>query len=223
VSRPVVALETSSRSSSVAVRLGDREVAVELEAGRAHASDLLPALDRILRDLGARPAEIEAVLVGTGPGSYTGLRVGIATALGIARGSGARLRGVPSGETLCFAELRPGEEGSVLLDARSGEIYLARYRRTPEDVDVLHPPCVLRPEEVAALIPGDGPIFGDGEAAAAAGLLPQSASRLRSGARPSARALLDLGSRRLERLGGMAPAEVAPLYLRPFAVRARRR
>ena len=223
MNRAVVALETSGRAPSVAVRCGERSASADLESERAHASDLLPTVDRLLREVGARPSGIDAVLVGTGPGSYTGLRVGIATALGIARGCDARLRGVPSGETLCWAELRAGEEGTVLLDARAGEIYLARYLRTDDEVDILRAPCVLRPAEVGAEVARGGPIFGDAEALVASNLLPGAGARFREGARPVARALLELGAKRLERLGPVPPADVAPLYLRPFAVRTRRR
>ena len=219
----VVALETSGRAPSVAVQRGGREASRDLERERAHASDLLPALDLLLREVGGRPSEIGAVLVGTGPGSYTGLRVGIATALGIARGSSAQIRGVPSGETVCWAELGPGEDGTVLLDARAGEIYLARYRRTADEIEVLRAPCVLAAGEASGAVEGTGPVFGDRAALEAAGVLGSLATRFRAGARPEARALLALGMRRLERLGATAPSEVAPLYLRPFAVRARRR
>lgn len=219
----VVALETSSRASSVAVRFGAREIEVELESERAHASDLLPALDRMVRELGASASGITAVLVGTGPGSYTGLRVGIATALGIARGCGAVLRGVPSGETLCFGELAPGEEATVLLDARAGEVYFAHYRRTADEIETLRAPCVLRPDEVAPALPPTGPIFGDEHAAEVAGLGGSWEQRIRARVVPRARSLLALGSMRLQRLGGQAPSEVAPLYLRPFAVRQKRR
>jgi N6-L-threonylcarbamoyladenine synthase len=221
--RAVVALETSGRAPSVAVRCGEREASRDLEAERAHASDLLPALDLLLREIGGRPAEIGAVVVGTGPGSYTGLRVGIATALGIARGTGAAIRGVPSGETLCYGELRPGEEGTVLLDARAGEIYLARYRRAADEIEVLRAPCVLLAGEVLGAVEGAGPIFGDRTALEASGALASLEPRFRAGRRAEARSLLALGSRRLERLGAQSPADVAPLYLRPFAVRTRRR
>ena len=223
MNRSIVALETSGRAPSVAVRRGALEASRDLEKDRAHASDLLPALDALLREVGGRPAEIGGVLVGTGPGSYTGLRVGLATALGIVRGTGARLRGVPSGETLCFAELRPGEEATVLLDARAGEVYLARYRRTADEVEVVRAPCVLRVAEAAGAVEDRGPIFGDREAIEAAGALAALGPRFRAGARPHAHALLALGTSRLERLGAQAPSDVAPLYLRPFAVRARRR
>lgn len=219
----VVALETSARAASAAVRSGERTMEIALASERAHASDLLPALDRMVRELGGSPRDITAVLVGTGPGSYTGIRVGIATALGIARGCGAKLRGVPSGETLCFGELAPGEEGSVLLDARAGEIYFAHYRRRADEVEVLRTPCVLRPDEVAASLPRSGPIFADPSAVDAAGLPDEVRERLRIGAAPRAASLLALGVARIDRDGGQAPHEVEPLYLRPFAVRGRKR
>jgi tRNA threonylcarbamoyladenosine biosynthesis protein TsaB len=223
VSDLVVALETSARSASVAVRCGVREIEVELEAGRAHAGDLLPALDRMLREIGTAPGAITAVLVGTGPGSYTGLRVGIATALGIVRGCRAALRGVPSGETLCFGELATGEEAVVILDARAGELYFAHYRRTGDEVEAVRAPCVLHPDQVAAVLPAAGSIFGDETAFESAHLAPRFEARLRPGRFPRAGALLSLGSARLRRLGGQAPTEVLPLYLRPFAVKQRRR
>ncbi len=218
-----VALETSSRSPTVAVRAGERVLEVRLESGRAHASDLVPALDRMLRELDGSPAAITSVLVGTGPGSYTGLRVGIATALGVARGTGAKLRGVPSGETLCHGELAPGEEAAVLLDARSGEVYFAHYRRTADEVEVVRAPCVLRPEEVAAALPRAGPLFVDAPSPAAIGIPESVRERLRVDVHPRAASLLALGDARLARLGPQTPAEVQPLYLRPFAVRAARR
>ena len=73
----IVALETSSRPPSIAVQSGGTTLAFSLEAGRRHASDLLGALESLLSELGQSPASIQAVIVGTGPGSYTGLRVGI--------------------------------------------------------------------------------------------------------------------------------------------------
>lgn len=218
-----VAFETSARAASVAVRSGKRLVEIALEPGRAHASDLLPAIDRMLRELGGAPREIALVLVGTGPGSYTGLRVGIATALGLVRGCAAMIRGVPSGETLCFGELEPGEQASVLLDARAGEIYFAHYRRLADEVEVLRAPCVLRPDEVQASLPRGGPIFADPNAVEAVGLPNEVRERLRLDAAPRAAALLALGAARVDRLGAQDPRDVQPLYLRPFAARARKR
>ena len=216
-----VALETSSTAPSVAAGRGP----LILERGlgtRPHASDLLPELELLLQELGARPADIAAVLVGTGPGSYTGLRVGVATALGLARGTGALLLGLPSGEALAWSALQPGEVALHLLDARAGELYLARYRRVAEHVEVLVPPCVVAPAGVAAHLAGNELILADEGAVSAAGLDPAD-PRLRVGLTPRAAAVLELGIRRLEREGPHAPASVEPLYLRAFAAKQRRR
>jgi tRNA threonylcarbamoyladenosine biosynthesis protein TsaB len=218
-----VALETSARPPSVAVELGTRRLALSLEEGRAHASDLLPALDRLVRELGASPIDISEVIVGVGPGSYTGLRVGIATALGIARASGARLCGLSAGAVLAFGELAPGEEMIHLLDARQGELYFAHYRRLANEVQELRAPCVLTPAELGpALVPGVA-IFGDATVADAARLEPEARSRLVTDRVPRAEAALVLGRARLAAHGAMPASAVEPLYLRPFAAKARRR
>lgn len=176
----------------------------------------MPGLDRLLKSFGGSPADIEAIVVGTGPGSYTGLRVGIATALGLARGSGARMLGVPSGESLVFGELAPGETGAVVLDARQGEIYFAVYRRLDSEIEVLDTPTVLLPSAVEARIPRAARIFADASAARVVELDDATRARLTLDRAPSAEALLALGSLRLARGLEQAPASVEPLYLRPF-------
>jgi len=218
-----VALETSARPSSVAAGLGGRVLAHSLDAARAHASDLLPALAALVAELGAAPASIAEVVVGIGPGSYTGLRVGVATALGLARASGARLLGVPSGAVLAFGELAPGEELVHLLDARSGELYFAHYLRLAAEVETLAAPCVTTRAGLAARLPRGVAIFGDATVADAAGLDPEQRARLSTDRVPRAEAALALGRIRLAARGPMEPGEIEPLYLRPFAAKARKR
>jgi len=142
-SGPDVALETSRREASLALGVGETMLHAELGPA-AHARDLVPALERLLAAAGVErrggKLSLAAVIVGLGPGSYTGLRVGIATAQALARASGATLHGIPSFEALAFAELEPGEEGTVAMDARAGRFYHARYRRVSDGLVVLDPP-----------------------------------------------------------------------------------
>lgn len=214
-----IAIETSTRVGSVAVSFRGERRRADLGEARAHASDLMPAIDRIVREFGATPADVSAVLVGTGPGSYTGLRVGIATALGLARAAGAPARGVPSGEVLAFGALDPGQAAFHLIDARSGGFYLARFERTAEEVVVLESPCVVGREELEARLAGSIPILSDRETIAASGLRPETAERARVDVRPDANALLALGRARLQRLGPEQLDKILPLYLRPFGAR----
>ena len=218
------ALETSSRRPSVAVRDGERVVSRALDGDRPHASDLLPALEAALTELGLGPADIEAVAVGTGPGSYTGLRVGIATALGIARGSDAQLVGVPSLEALAWGQLEPGEEAGVLLDARARELYFAHYRRATAaaELEVITPPCVIARDELGPRLPAGLMLFADDAALRAAGLEGDESRRIRS-AHAHAEQVLELGLARLASTGPQLPAEIEPLYLRAFAAQPRKR
>lgn len=218
-----IALETSTRPPSIAVRVGEDQAFRRLEENRRNASDLLPVLAEMLDQLGSAPPYIEVIVVGTGPGSYTGLRVGIATALGLARATGAALIGVPSVEALAQAGLQVDEEGAVLLDARSHQLYFAHYRRTQSGLTTVVSPTVTTAGGLADLLPGHLAILGDAGVAEAAELDESQRARLRTEYAPEASTLLELGLGRLERDGPMQPAEIQPLYLRPFAVRPRKR
>lgn len=214
-----VAIETSTRVGSVAVRRGGRTLRADLGESRAHASDLMPAVDRLVKELGGAPSELASVLVGTGPGSYTGLRVGIATALGLARASGARARGVPSGETLAFGALAPGTSAYHLIDGRSGGFYLAHFLRLDGEVEVLESPMVLSRDELPGRLAGSVAILTDDATAASSGLSPEVLERVRTDVKPDAAALLELGLARVERLGAQVLEAIEPLYLRPFGMR----
>ena len=211
-----VALEGSGRPGSVAVRSGEQVLEAELEEGAAHASDLLPTLDQLVAEVG-RPSDVEAVFVGTGPGSFTGLRVAIATAMGIARGTGARVCGVPSLEALAFAALAPAEEVCVIADARARELYVAHYRREDDGVAELVAPCVV-PVTEPPLLPENARVFADESATKLLSL----EGRAETNRRASARAVLLLGERRLPHLPE-SDEPIEPLYLRPFAAAKRAR
>jgi len=220
-----VAIELSTGAGSVASQFAGRSATRRLASGpasgRAHAADLLPELGAALRELGATPRELRAVIVGLGPGSYTGLRVASATALGLARASGAALHGVASFEALARGELRAGERGATVLDARGGEAYVAVYERRAAELHTLVEPRVLRAGDVAAQLVGVDVLLADAAALRATGL--DSARFARSSdAPPSALELLELGLERLARLGPHQAHEIEPLYLRAFAVTQRK-
>lgn len=218
-----VALETSSRSPQIAVRRGASTLCRALERDRAHASDLVPTLAQLVAELGGRPTDLAAIFVGLGPGSYTGLRVGAATGIGLARGAGAALFGVPSLEALALAALQPGEVGQVLLDARSGELYFASYRRTADALEVVEAPRVLRAADVAARVDRRIKLLAEDDALLAGGLSDDPPPALERSTRPRADVLLELGLARW-RAGTLQPATtLEPLYLRGFAASSRRR
>jgi tRNA threonylcarbamoyladenosine biosynthesis protein TsaB len=217
----LVAFESSTRSPSVAALVDGELLERDLDGERAHASDLLPCLSLLLEAQGRSPKDVTGVAVGIGPGSYTGLRVGIATAQGVARAAGAKLVGIPSGEALAHAELSPGEHGDLLIDARGGALYHARFERTEDGVETLIAPRVVPAESLAELLDECSVVFLD-EALKSA-VASRDDQRLILGSAPRARSLLMLAKRRLESSSQDDPSSVLPLYLRPFEGRIRKR
>ena len=125
----VLALDTATPATSVALADGGRVVAQHSEiAANRHGELLSPLIEQVVRDAGAKLADVELVAVGIGPGPFTGLRVGITTALSLADALGAPARGVCSLDAVAFAADRPWGEGfAVVTDARRKEVYWARY------------------------------------------------------------------------------------------------
>lgn len=214
-----VALETSARPPSVALRSPSGTLERELASDRAHASDLLPALDDFLRGTGAAPGDVAAVYVGIGPGSYTGLRAGLALAKGLVLGTGAKLVGVSSLETTAWSALAGDGRGTFALDARQGEVYLARYERRGGDLHVLLEPCVRPLGGLAAELVAGEPLWCDEAVRAHAQPLGLD---VRVAPAPRAAVLLELGARALRRRGADDPRTLEPTYLRPFAFRPTR-
>ncbi|MFL5717508.1 MAG: tRNA (adenosine(37)-N6)-threonylcarbamoyltransferase complex dimerization subunit type 1 TsaB [Chloroflexota bacterium] len=112
---PDLLLAIDSATTRVVVALGKRDGAIidatDWPAGYRHGETLLPAIDDLLARTGTARARLAAIVVGTGPGAFTGLRVGIATAKGLAHGLGLPIIGVSTAEAL----LAGTPPGSVLL------------------------------------------------------------------------------------------------------------
>ncbi|TAL12631.1 MAG: tRNA (adenosine(37)-N6)-threonylcarbamoyltransferase complex dimerization subunit type 1 TsaB [Nitrospirae bacterium] len=218
----LLAIETATPAQSVAVVEGDRLLAeLSYEAKGNRGGMLLPTVDQVLKQAGVAAGDLDAVAVSVGPGSFTGLRVGLATAKGLALGSSARLVGVPTLEAL--AEGYASGDGTVcaLLDAYRGEVYMALFKRQGHTLERLSPDAVLAPEAaVSAVAAVEGPVHLIGNGAARYRERLQAALGSRAcmtdeGLRavPSAAVVARLGLQQLA--GGHQPdAEVALLYLR---------
>lgn len=145
----VLGLDTSTRTTSVA--LDGLEHASELAEG-GH-SDVLVRIDAVCRARGVAPAQLDAVAVGAGPGSFTGLRIGMATAKGIAFAAGRPLWAVSSLAAVAWRARREEAEAIVaVLDARRGEIYAGCFAR--DTLAPLAPERVMPPGELAAWAAG---------------------------------------------------------------------
>lgn len=134
----LLAIDTSTSAIAVAVHDGERVLDRESVLDpRGHAEQLAPAIARLLTRLELRPAEVTQVVVGTGPGPFTGLRVGLVTAVTFAHALGIGVGGLCSLDALARQVLTRDADGTggpetfvVATDARRKEIYWAAYRRT---------------------------------------------------------------------------------------------
>lgn len=147
---PLLGIDTSTPASAACVLRDDGEsfeVAPDparLTAGPAHARELMPAVADVMERAGLGFGDLEAIAVGVGPGTFTGLRIGIATARALAGASGLPLRPVSS--LAALAEGIAGELRLPLIDARRGELFAALYGTGGE---AIWPPFVAAPEQVA--------------------------------------------------------------------------
>ena len=123
-----LALESSGRTGSVALaRDGTVVVEEQFAHGLKHAAGIIPIIDRLCRSQGWGPKDIEEVYVSVGPGSFTGLRVGVTVAKGLALATGAKVVAVPTADVL-VRNAPPGWQNAVIvLDAKREQVFTAVY------------------------------------------------------------------------------------------------
>ena len=131
----VLAVETATRRQSVAILDGTRVLARSDEDARgAHARRLVPTIDRLLAETGLSLAGLDGLAASIGPGSFTGLRVGLATMMGFRTVTGLPLAAVPTLEAMAWNHREVGRTVCPILQARTGEVYWALYRWTSDTV-----------------------------------------------------------------------------------------
>ncbi len=123
-------IETSGRVGRVALAEGPALVAEQsLNEARRHARDLAPTISRLLSERGWRARDLRGVIVSLGPGSYTGLRVGIMSAKVLAYATGCALVGVPTFEVLARQVEATALELAVIADAQKEHLYVQAFTR----------------------------------------------------------------------------------------------
>ncbi|MEV7424934.1 tRNA (adenosine(37)-N6)-threonylcarbamoyltransferase complex dimerization subunit type 1 TsaB [Streptomyces sp. NPDC091212] len=199
----LLAVDTATPAVTVALHDGGSLLAAESAVdARRHGELLLPAVDRVLTGAGVKLDAVTDVVVGVGPGPYTGLRVGLVTALSFGSALGVPVRGLCTLDGLAYAA-GLDEPFAVATDARRKEVYWARYA---DSRTRLTDPAVDRPAELAEALAGL-PVVGAG------GLLyPDAFPDARGPEHQSAAALAALAAAKLAAGGDFLPP--LPLYLR---------
>ena len=220
----ILAIETSTETGSVAWLEEGRCLAeIVFRRRNSHSEVLAPALEQVAALAGRRVAEAEAVALSAGPGSYTGLRIGAATAKGICAALGVPLYSVDTLQALAWAgsahaRLLGGVLLAPMLDARRMEIYTALYREDGRRIKT-SAPVVVEDDRLFADWADEAPILclGNGVAKLIGLLAPTGRFLFLPEAEPMARAVGELAF--LDIQAGRPSEDIIlyePNYLKPF-------
>lgn len=149
----ILALDSSSLVASVAL-LDDITVIAEYTVNlkKTHSQTLLPMIDEIIRMTGIEKTEIEAVAVTDGPGSFTGLRIGAATAKGLAYAWNVPIIGVSTIKAMAYNFNHCNKLVCPIMDARRNQVYTGIYLCKEEELTEVLAPCAISIEELAHIL-----------------------------------------------------------------------
>jgi len=215
-------LGVESATAQVGCAIGGHEgvlASTHSARGKRHAESLTPQIDFTLKQARVEIEEISVVAVDVGPGLFTGLRVGISTAMAIAFGLSVPMIGVSSLDLVAFPVRHTRRLIAVAIDARRGELFTAFYRQVPGGMQRVTEPHVVTPDDLYAelqaastecLVVGDGAVRYRDQLG--------SITKVEIGdeglAYPSAASLVALAHARALREDFVQPAEIKPMYLR---------
>ncbi|HLG21927.1 MAG TPA: tRNA (adenosine(37)-N6)-threonylcarbamoyltransferase complex dimerization subunit type 1 TsaB [Candidatus Manganitrophaceae bacterium] len=220
--KKILGIETATLAGGVALMDEARLIAeYRLHVEVRYSERLLTAIDHLLKESRVALADLDGIAVSVGPGSFTGLRVGLATAKGLAMGAGKPLLTIPTLEAMAAGFRHAHPLIAPVLHARRDEVYWALFDHRSETLIRLHPDAASSPQQALEEIGRwDEEILFVGEGALRHRdlILERRGKRAlfpsRSTQFPSAANVAELGLSRLLRGETTAPEEAAPIYLR---------
>ena len=209
----ILAVDTATERCSVALMLPDRLIERCTDTPRGHADLVLPMVESVLQEGGVRLADLDGLAYGRGPGAFTGVRIAVGVAQGLAFGGGLPTVGISDLAAVAKQVAQPGETVLVCMDARMGEVYWGLFdcesatgrivERRPERVD--------RPE---AVVDTDVQVYAGTGFAAYPQLVRNSRLRVHADVLPRAQDIARLAEPEFSAGRGVAAAEAQPVYLR---------
>ncbi len=211
----ILGLDTSTLAGSIAL-IRDEQILAEasFNLGRKHTERLLPEMDWMFQRLGLEPKAIQGIAVGIGPGSFTGVRVGLATAKGLALSLSVPIVGVSSLEALAWSVNFYQGPILALLDARKGEVFAGFYQGG-KDFHSVSDQMVISPENLRPLIKENTLAVGEGIRVCRDQLRERAALAGFEFEYPRASIAGKLGWERLSRQESDPLDQLVPVYLRP--------
>lgn len=217
----LLAVETSSNACSVALQLDDEIVERHVVEAKSHTRLLLPMIVDLLAGSGLVAADLDALVLGNGPGSFIGMRLGASVVQGLAYAAGRNIVAVSSLAAVA-AEAMTAESVqfvAVAQDARMSEVYLAGFARGGDGIPVPYGSEAIHPiGRIEFLAENTGRWLAAGEGWRRYPALLASNSASIAGRSeiclPRARYLLGLANRTMEKGGDISPEQLTPAYLR---------
>jgi len=220
---PVLGLDSGGASAGAALVDRGRVLASSIVTTSSYSAGLPMLVQEVLDQGGIGFSDLTAVAIAVGPGSFTGLRIGVSYAKGLATANGCSIVGVSSLDAMAVGALDLADLGIDLtlcpiIDARKNELYAALYRTMAAGVEKLTTGFIVRPEDLAGRIRGEAIFFSDGPAAHAKLLNASFGERTRF--------LTEIPNRRAIAVAALGAARVAtaeidnvlelqPSYVRP--------
>lgn len=205
------AIETSTEWCSVALWADGEISGLERRAENRHSELALPMLERLLKNIGMTPAQLDAVAFGAGPGAFTGLRIACGLAQGLAFARRLPVLGISTLEAM--AQEAGAARVVACLDARMREVYYAALEKNGAGWrEVVATQCIA--PQLAPAPPGEGWTGCGNGFAAYPDLLKDSISILKSEIHPTAAAVAELAAPRFASGEGVDPAQAVPIYVR---------
>ncbi len=208
----LLALDTATERCSVALLIDDRIVERATETPRGHADLVLPMVAEVLAEGGLTLRQLDGLAYGRGPGGFTGVRIAVGVAQGLAYGAQLMTVGISDLAAVAQQFATAGARILVCMDARMNEVYWGRFEATPDGlVRPTTPERVDRPE---AVDPDDATVFAGTGFGAYPQLLTGRNAAVHAAARPDARDIARLAAVELRAGRGQPPELAQPVYLR---------
>ena len=215
----ILGIETATRTGGVAIVSEDGVLAeYTLNIEVTHSERLMSTVDRVFKDTGLRMASIDGFGVSIGPGSFTGLRIGLSTVKGLAFTTGKPVAAVPTLKALAWNTPHARYPVCPLLDARKKEVYAALYRYDGGELVQDLPETVLPLAELAERVAGEVLFTGEGARLFAGDIERLFAGRAlfapRSATVPSAAGIAEIALAMISVGRQTGPDGLSPMYIR---------
>ncbi|MFC0308336.1 tRNA (adenosine(37)-N6)-threonylcarbamoyltransferase complex dimerization subunit type 1 TsaB [Gallibacterium trehalosifermentans] len=220
----LLALDTSTEACSVALLYQDEVTYLEEIAQRTHTQRILPMVDQLLQQSGLQLTQLDGLVLGRGPGSFTGVRVGVSVAQGLALGADLPIYPVSTLTAMAQAAYETEQTTTVLsaIDARMNEIYFSQLIYQPVQRENIEYPAwqqlleeqVIAPEKLIPQLNNTNDYLKVGTGWAAYPVLAQIPGKLSQVTLPAARYMLPLAQLAYVKNEALSATDIEPIYLR---------